>query len=151
MTEPASVPTLRSGRYLLNTDAGMSSSGHRASGDEPGEAAIGGVLNDPHDQLVTTFSERIGKETIQGAEYRALIKGLELVLERGIKHIRAYMDNQILVDQINDRAKLKNDRLKPLHPRAIDLLDQVGDWRVYWVPRKRNRQADALATAALNS
>jgi ribonuclease HI len=151
VTSPAPPPILKRGRYLLNTDAGMSSSGHPASGDEPGEAAIGGVLNDPNDRIVTTFSERIGKETIQGAEYRALIKGLELAVEHGIKHIRAYMDNQILVDQINDRAKLKSERLKPLHTRAIDLLDQIGDWRVYWVPRKRNRQADALATAALNS
>jgi ribonuclease HI len=64
--------------------------------------------------VLTRTPCHIRKETIQGTEYRALIKGLELALERGIKHIRAYMDNQILVDQINDRARLKNDRLKPI-------------------------------------
>jgi len=74
---------LRKGRYLLNTDGGMVNDGRRSSDDEPGEAAIGVVLRDSDDRPVTTFKERIGPETIQGAEYRALIEGLEIA--RGLK------------------------------------------------------------------
>lgn len=52
---------LKRGRYLLNTDGGM----RRSSDDEPGEAAIGVVLNEPGDRPVTTFKQRIGTETIR--------------------------------------------------------------------------------------
>jgi len=79
MTEigtPGSIP--RKGRYLLNTDGGMKNDGRRSSGDEPGEAAIGVVLNDPDDRPIMTFKGAIGPETIQAAEYRALIKGLQI-------------------------------------------------------------------------
>ncbi|CAN5490900.1 hypothetical protein BH20ACT21_BH20ACT21_04610 [soil metagenome] len=71
---------LKKGRYLLNTDGGMK----RLVDGQPGEAAIGVVLNEPGDRAFQIFRDRIGgPETIQGAEYKALIKGLELALEHG--------------------------------------------------------------------
>lgn len=113
----------------MNTDGGM----RRSSDDEPGEgeAAIGVVLNEPGDRRVTTFKERIGKETIQGAEYRALIEGLEIAFEHEIGKFRVYVDNQLVVDQINDLARVKSDHLKPLHCKALALLKQFDDQRVY--------------------
>jgi len=141
--------TLRGGRYLLNTDGGMKNDGARAPGDEPGEAAIGVVLNDPKDRLVRTHSETIGRETIQGAEYRALIKGLELALDNGITKIRAFVDNQLVVDQIDGRAQVDSEHLKPLHEKALTTLSKFSDQRVYWVPRERNKNADALVRAVL--
>ena len=137
------------GRYLLNTDGGMKSDGSRSSGDEPGEAAIGVVLNDPNDRTVRTFKGPIGPETIQGAEYKALIKGLKLCIELGIDRIRAYVDNQLVVDQVNGLAKVKDEDLKLYHAKAMDLLNKFSDQRVYWVPRERNKAADALVREVL--
>ncbi|HZJ51456.1 MAG TPA: ribonuclease HI family protein [Actinomycetota bacterium] len=137
---------LKRGRYLLNTDGGM----RRSSDDEPGEAAIGVVLNEPGDRPVTTFKQRIGTETIQGAEYRALIKGLEIAFEHEIGKNRVYVDNQLVVDQINDLAQVNSDHLKPLHRKALALLKQFDDQRVYWVPRERNTDADKLVREALS-
>ena len=140
---------VKKGRYLLNTDGGMANDGQRSSEDEPGEAAIGVVLNDPDDRSVTTFKEAIGPDTIQGAEYRALIKGLELALDHGITKIRAYVDNQLVVDQINNLANVKSEHLKPFHSEALALLQRFTDQRVYWVPRERNRIADKLVREVL--
>lgn len=140
---------LKKGRYLLNTDGGMVNDGRRSSGDEPGEAAIGVVLSDPGDRVVTTFKDRIGPETIQGAEYRALIKGLKIALEHKIGKIRVYVDNQLVVDQINDLADVNSDRLRPLHREALSLLGEFEDQRVYWVPRERNTTADKLVGEVL--
>ena len=96
------------------------------------------------------FSARgSAKRQFKGAEYRALIKGLEIALEHGIDKIRAYVDNQLVVDQINDLARVNSDRLKPLHSKANDLLAEFADQRVYWVPRERNVVADALVREAL--
>ena len=149
MPKPDSDFTLRRGRYLLNTDGGVKSDGKRASGDKPGEAAIGLALHDPGDHLVEAWSETIGREIIQGAEYRALIKGLELALDHGIDKIRAFVDNQLVVDQINGRAKVNSEHLKPHYEKALDVLGRFTDQRVYWVPRERNKDADALVRAKL--
>ena len=136
-------PVLKPGRYLLNTDAAR-----RAS---DGEAAIGVVLNHPKDHSFKIFKDRIGPEkTIQSAEYKALIKGLEIALENGIDKIRVYLDNQLVVDQINDKAAVIRPHLKPLCEKALNLLKSFPDQRVYWVPRKRNTEADKLAREALN-
>lgn len=136
---------LKKGRYLLNTDGGMK----RLVDGQPGEAAIGVVLNEPGDRAFQIFRDRIGgPETIQGAEYKALIKGLELALEHGIGKIRVYVDNQLVVDQINAPAAVRSDHLKPYHDRALTLLNKFSDQRVYWVPRERNKEADKLVREA---
>jgi ribonuclease HI len=144
MTQQPSVQSLKKGRYLLNTDGGVKNDGHRAPGDEPGEAAIGIVLNDPGDRPFAHHSERIGRESIPGAEYRALIKGLQLARDHGIDKIRAFVDNQLVVDQINERSAVKDETLKRLHKQAMELLKMFADQRVYWVPRERNKGADDL-------
>ncbi|CAN5770719.1 ribonuclease HI family protein [soil metagenome] len=149
MAEIEKSAPLKKGRYLLNTDGGMKSDGRRPSDDQPGEAAIGVVLNDPDDRLVQTINEAIGRETIQGAEYRAVIKGLELALDLGIDKIRAYVDNQLVVDQVNGLAKVNSEHLKPHYEKALALLERFTDQRVYWVPRERNKDADALVRAKL--
>ena len=137
---------LKKGRYLLNTDGGMVK---RSVGDKFGEAAIGVVLNEPGDRAFQIFRDRIGPEMIQGAEYKALIKGLELALEYGIGKIRVYVDNQLVVDQINALAAVKSDHLRPYHDRTLALLNKFSDQRVYWVPRERNKEADKLVREAL--
>lgn len=93
MTEPGKPGSvLKRGRYLLNTDGGMK----RSMDDMHGEAAIGVVLSDPDDRVFQKFRDRIWPvKTIQGAEYEALIKRLELALEHGIGKIRVYVDNQL--------------------------------------------------------
>jgi ribonuclease HI len=133
------------GRYLLNTDAGV----------RKGKAAIGVVLSDPDDNLVAIRSEKIGRAMIQEAEYKALIRGLELALDHGIQKVRAYLDNQLVVDQINGLAAVNSKTLVPLHGEALELLKKFPDQRrcpcqkVYWVPRERNKAADALVKREL--
>lgn len=53
----------RSGYYLLHTDAGMASNGHRKAGDPLGIAAIGGVLRTPSLVPLDHVSEVIGPAT----------------------------------------------------------------------------------------
>jgi len=140
---------LKRGRYLLNTDGGVKNNGHNAPGTLQGDAAKGVVLSDPGDRVVTTHSSRIGVESVPGTEYRALIAGLEIALELGIEKIRAFVDNQLVVDQINQTARVRKPYLEDLHAQTIELLERFPDNRVYWVPRERNREADALVRDAL--
>jgi ribonuclease HI len=50
---------------------------------------------------------------------------------------------------VNGRAKVGKDHIRPLHAEVCSLLQEFPNIRISWVPRKRNAEADALATRAL--
>jgi ribonuclease HI len=134
---PDPAPPLKPGRYLLNTDASV----------RQGGSVIGGVLSDPDDRVVATYVWKIESASIPEAEYMALIAGLQLARERKVTKLRAYLDNEAVVDQVN-RATAKG-VLKELHGAAKQMLGEFQDSRVYWVPRERNKAADTLVGRAL--
>ena len=79
----------------------------------------------------------------------ALVGGLDFAHANGIDEIRVYLDNQLVVDQINGLAAVKHSTLKSLHGRVVDSLNTFSDQRVYWIPRERNKPADALVRSEL--
>ncbi|MGE0065822.1 MAG: ribonuclease HI family protein [Parvibaculaceae bacterium] len=130
--------------YLLKTDGSGT-----GTVDNPAEGAIGVVLRDPDGQLIEQISEAIGPAINTVAEYRALIEGLKLARGRGIQRIRVFVDSELVVDQVNGRAKVGKEHIRPLHAEACSLLEEFPNIRVSWIPRKWNDEADALATEAL--
>lgn len=117
--------------------------------DDPAEGAIGGVLVDPNGRPVAEISKPIGPAINTVAEYRALIEGLELARSRGIRRLRVFLDSELVVDQVNGRAKVDSEGIRPLHTEARLLLQEFPDIRVSWIPREWNTDADALATKGL--
>ena len=129
--------------HLLTTDGGIVAD---QPGKMAGEAAIGVVLKAPLEEI----SEPIGPaKDHHVAEYRALIRGLEAARSRGIEHLRVCLDSALLVNQVNGRWKVKAEHLRPLHKRAVSLIQQFADIKITWVPRKANAEADALASTPL--
>jgi ribonuclease H / adenosylcobalamin/alpha-ribazole phosphatase len=131
---------LKPGYYLLNTDGGRKPSG---------AAAIGAVLRTPDLATVDEISQAISAATHNVAEYRALIEGLRLARGHGIERIRVYMDSELVVEQMNDHAAVKQAHLKALHDAACELCQQFTSIRISWVPREWNVAADGLASKAL--
>ena len=132
------------GNYLLNADGSGT-----GTTDNPAQGAIGVVLRHPDGHLVAEISKRIGPAINTVAEYRALIEGLKLARSRGIPRIRVFLDSELVVDQVNGRAKVGKEHIRPLHAEACSLLQEFPNIRISWVPRKWNAEADALATKAL--
>jgi ribonuclease HI len=129
--------------HLLTTDGGLVAD---QPGRMAGQAAIGVVLKAPLEEL----SESIGPaKDHHVAEYRALIRGLEAARSRGIGHLRVCLDSALVVNQLNDKSKVKAEHLKPLHEQAKSLMRQFADIKITWVPRKANAEADALASTPL--
>jgi ribonuclease HI len=137
-------PEPSKGNYLLNADGSGT-----GTIDTPAQGAIGVVLSDPEGHLVAEISKRIGPAINTVAEYRALIEGLKLARSRGIQRIRVFLDSELVVDQVNGRAKVRKEHIRPLHTEACSLLQEFPNIRISWVPRKWNAGADALATKAL--
>ena len=140
----AELAGLKRGYYLLNTDGG-----NRA--DPLGRAAIGALLRTRRLVTVAQISKEIGSATHNVAEYRGLIEGLKLAREYGIQRIRVYMDSEIVVDQVNGVSAVRQAHLSVLHKEARGLVDQFESFRVSWVPRELNTEADRLVNDALGA
>lgn len=138
--------------FLMNTDGGMVNPGNRQHDDPSGEAAVAVVLRqirNGRDVLIDSFSGSIGRATNAEAEYRALIEGLRFALEvHEVRQLRAYVDSEFLVKHLCEKSKMNSD-LRPLYEEAQQLLSKLDDWRLSWIPRERNTEADLLVQAIL--
>jgi len=130
------------GRLVLHVDG--------ASRGNPGPAAYGVVVQDESGRIVAEAAKAIGRATNNEAEYHGLIRGLELAREHGAREVAVRADSQLMVRQINGRYRVKSARLRPLHLRAMRLLNTFSRREVEHIPRESNARADALANGALD-
>ena len=108
-------------------------------------AGIGGVFYNDNNEEVYSFSEYLDDATNNEAEYTALIKGLKLGLELKFINIEIYSDSELIVRQINGDYQVKNDRMKNLHLKVLNLLKQYNNWSIKHIMRDKNEIADRLS------
>ncbi|XP_074318681.1 uncharacterized protein LOC141655504 [Silene latifolia] len=82
------------------------------------------------------------------AEYQALILGLQMAIEIGVRDMDIYGDSELVVNQVLGEYEVKKEDLIPYHQRALQSLNQLDDIHVGHVPRSANKLADALANLA---
>ena len=116
----------------------------------PGDCGIGVVAKE-NGKVIFELSEHIGKGTNNIAEYFALIRGLEEALIKGYKEAHFTADSELLVEQINGRYKVKNEKLKLLFIQARSLISKFKTFKITHVLRDKNKRADDLANEALDS
>lgn len=117
----------------------------------PGPAGYGAVVRDPATgDVLAERSEAIGVTTNNVAEYRGLIAGLEAAAELGATQVEARMDSKLVVEQMSGRWQIKHPGLRPLAAQAATLVRRFDQVTYTWIPRERNRAADALANAAMD-
>ncbi len=116
----------------------------------PGPGAIAVVICDENNRILLEYSECIGHCTNNQAEYKALIKGLDLSGRYTRRKVTCYSDSELLVKHMNGRYRLKNDELRRLFHQVKDVV-RVFDEVVYQhVPRGNQRitRADQLVKQA---
>ena len=82
------------------------------------------------------------------AEYEALILGLEILIEKGIKTLEIIEDSQLVVKQMSKEYKCVNKNLIKYLSLALRLLDQFDDVTIRHVPREENVEANEFAQLA---
>ena len=122
-----------------------------ASRGNPGPAAIGVVVRNDDGAVVEAVGETIGRETNNVAEYKAMLRGIELALAHGADEVEMIGDSELIIRQIEGRYKVKKADLKPLHAEAKELLAKFDRWSVRHVKREHNADADALVNQALDN
>ena len=129
-------------KLVVNVDGG--------SRGNPGPAAIGVVVRSDDGEVVTDAAEAIGRATNNVAEYRALIRGIELAAQNGATSLELYGDSELVVKQVRGEYKVKDAGLKPLHAEARAALSAFEEWSFSHVRREQNAEADALVNQALD-
>lgn len=84
------------------------------------------------------------------AEYTAVIKALEWLLESGYRdeEIELRSDSQLCIYQLQGVYGVHSDRIRPFYRQAKQLARNFRWLRFRWVPREQNEEADALSRKA---
>lgn len=118
----------------------------------PGAAAIGIVIFDENQKELETYRECIGNTTNNVAEYKALIKALQLAAKYTREEVHIFMDSELIINQVSGMYRIKS-------PKLFSLFQQVKDYErafikvVYtYIPRSNKYQsiADKLVNEALD-
>jgi probable phosphoglycerate mutase len=117
----------------------------------PGPAGYGAVVREAATgEVLVERAEAIGVATNNVAEYRGLIAGLQAAADLGAVEVDVRMDSKLVVEQMSGRWQIKHPGLRPLAAQAAALVRRFEVVRFGWIPRERNRRADALANAAMD-
>ena len=91
----------------------------------PGAAAIGIVILDENKNKLEIYKECIGNATNNVAEYKSLVKALQLAAKYTRKEVHIFMDSELIVNQMNGVYKIKSAEMLELfhdvknHERAF--------------------------------
>ena len=123
-----------------------------ASRGNPGESGIGVILKDEKGNALTSIFGYIGTATNNTAEYTALLACLKLASKMDCSHLVIHSDSELLVRQMQGTYKVKEPRLRQLVQEAHSLISTAGfPCRFVHIVREKNRQADELANAGIDS
>ena len=121
-----------------------------ASRSNPGPAGIGVSIYLEANEIYT-ISEYIGEATNNEAEYIAIIKGLEYILEKYQIPVNCYLDSLLVVEQIKGNYRVSAKNLKPLNKQLVSLVEKFNEINFYHIPREKNSRADELANKGIDS
>jgi ribonuclease HI/transposase InsO family protein len=82
------------------------------------------------------------------AEYEALLCGLRIAIETGIKHLDVRGDSQLVIDQVMKNASCHDDKMEAYCKAVRALEDKFYDIELNHVPRRYKEEADELAKIA---
>ena len=132
-------------KYFIYTDGG-------AKGN-PGPAGIGIVILDERGFKVTQQGKFIGEATNNQAEYQAVIEGLKKIKDiskNNLTEVRCFLDSKLVVEQLNQKYKIKDENLKQLFWQIRDLILSLGGRIIFeHISREQNKQADKLVNLAV--
>jgi ribonuclease HI len=136
-------PRARRGKRLIIHSDG-------ASRGNPGEAGLGALIEDEDGQVLARLARYLGKATNNHAEYAALIEALRAAVELGAGEVAVHADSELVVKQVKGEYRVKHPDLIPMHAEVMSLLSKFSGYVIKYVPRERNKEADALANEAID-
>lgn len=128
-----------------------------ASRGNPGHSGIGIVIYDENNFILRTYKEYIGEATNNQAEYRAILKSLDIIkklrtnIEVDFDFVEFYSDSELIVNQINFDFQAKDPDLALLNNKFHVIIKKLNiPYTVSHIDRSKNKNADKLANLAID-
>lgn len=122
-----------------------------ASRGNPGKAGIGIYVI--RNEVEEKYKEYLGIVTNNVAEYKALIKAIDIINLKKTDRVIFHSDSLLMVNQVNGIFKVKDKNLKKLNEEVLKKLKNKfkTNWNLVYIPREENKVADKLANEAIDS
>lgn len=119
-----------------------------ASAGNPGPSGAGIFIKG--NGTVEKYSIPLGIMSNHEAEYHALIKALEICIEKGFSNnLVSFRTDSELVNRGIEKEFVKNKLYTPLLETALQLSKQFDLFFLKWIPSIENKVADGLARLAI--
>jgi len=89
--------------------------------------------------LSVSFSNNVAK-------YNALLIGMQIADEIGVKNLEAYGDSKLIINQVRGEYEIRHENLVPYHNATIHMAEKLRNFYIDHVPRRQSAHADALAS-----
>ncbi|KAL0416349.1 UNVERIFIED_CONTAM: hypothetical protein Slati_3466800 [Sesamum latifolium] len=97
------------------------------------------------------FAIKFGfKASNNEAEYEALVIGMRMAHEAGVRHLLAYSDSQLIVKQVEDAYEAKEESMIQYLQQIMELKTSFEHFQIIQIPREENIKADYLSKLASN-
>ena len=117
----------------------------------PGPSAIGIVLVNEKEEIIETHKEYIGIGTNNQAEYKAIIKALQIAKKYSNK-LHCYSDSELMIKQLLGEYKVRQSHLQELF-QEVEKQEKNYQEVTYSHVRRENefiQKADKLVNQALD-
>ncbi|KAK1432046.1 hypothetical protein QVD17_08935 [Tagetes erecta] len=109
---------------------------------------LGILLKSPQGDIIPQSISCEFQATNNEAEYEALISGLHLAKDRGIRYLQVFVDSLLITNHFNGSYAVKGERLSQYLEIVKKLSRDFVYFKIMQVPREENTEADALANLA---
>lgn len=113
----------------------------------PGIAAIGVIVRKDN-EILTAYSEKIGETTNNIAEYKALIKAMELASTYTKEEVTCILDSELVVKQLLGEYSVKSPKLRPLFLKVQKLQENFN--KVSYIHKSREDKFQKVVDRLLN-
>ncbi|RDX96111.1 Retrovirus-related Pol polyprotein from transposon 17.6, partial [Mucuna pruriens] len=126
------------GEWFLSVDG---SSNHTRSG-------AGVIFEGPAGAFIEQSLQFEFKASNNQAEYEALLAGMKLAQEVGVRKLTVKSDSKLVTGQVNGDYQAKDLQLVKYHDRAASTASSFDRFTLLHFPREQNERADLLAKLA---
>nr|XP_043615952.1 uncharacterized protein LOC122587853 [Erigeron canadensis] len=114
-----------------------------ASNQEGSGAGL--LLIDPEEREYTYALRFNFPASNNEAEYEALLAGLKMAKQMGVKKIQVFVDSQLVANQINGTFKANQASMQLYLEETKKLIEEFESFHIEQVRRNQNKKADALS------
>ena len=111
-------------------------------------AVVGVVLVSPQNHILSQQFSTTTPCSNNLAEYYALLIGLQLAHEMGVRYLEAYGDSKLIVYQVKREYEVRYEDLVPYHHVVIEMANLFDGFDIGHVSLLQNTKVDALAALA---